>query len=284
MNTRRDFFKLGLIATPAARLFAKSESKVRGVMIGVQSYSFRDRPLDQAIKDIAGVGLSYCELSQGHVEPKEENREQIRKWRETVSIPEFFGSIGRQFRDAGIRVYAYNYSFRDDFSDKEIERGFEMAKGLGAKAITASSNVDMAKRIDPYARRFKMMVGMHNHDSMKPNEFSTPEDFAAAMRGESKYIGVNLDVGHFTAANFDPVKYIEEHHDRIVTLHIKDRKKNHGENFPFGEGETPIREVLKVLESKKYRIPAMIEYEYNGTDPVAEVRRSYEYMRKALET
>ncbi len=284
MNTRRDFFKLGLIAAPAARLFAKPESKVRGVMIGVQSYSFRDRPLDQAIKDMADIGLSYCELWDGHVEPKEESRDQIRKWRETVSIPEFFGSIGKQFRNAGIEVYAYNYSFRDDFSDKEIERGFEMARGLGAKAITASSNVDMAKRIDPYARKFKMMVGMHNHDSMKPNEFSTPDDFAAAMRGESKYIGVNLDIGHFTAANFDPVKYIEEHHDRIVTLHIKDRKKNHGENMPFGEGETPIREVLKLLETKKYPIPAMIEYEYEGTDPVAEVRKSYDYMRKALET
>jgi sugar phosphate isomerase/epimerase len=52
--------------------------------------------------------------------------------------------------------------------------------------------------------------------------------------------------------------------------------------MPFGEGDTPIKEVLQLLKTKKYRIPANIEYEYKGGDTVAEVRKCYEYCRQAL--
>ncbi len=117
---------------------------------------------------------------------------------------------------------------------------------------------------------------------MKANEFNTPQSFADAMTGTSKYIAINLDIGHFTAAGFDPVQFLEQHHDRIVTLHLKDRKKNQGPNMPFGEGETNIKGVLKLLEEKKYPIPAMIEYEYKGTDPIAEVKKCYAYCRSML--
>jgi len=127
-----------------------------------------------------------------------------------------------------------------------------------------------------------MMVGMHNHSNIKPNEFARPEDFEEAMRGESNYIGVNLDIGHFVAAGYDPVEYIEKHHDRIVIIHLKDRKKNQGANLPFGQGDTPIRECLQLLRTRKWKIPAVIEYEYKGADTVEEVRKCYEYCRKAL--
>ena len=113
---------------------------------------------------------------------------------------------------------------------------------------------------------------MHNHSNIKPNEFARPEDFAEAMKGMSEYICINLDIGHFTAANFDPVDYLDKNAARIVTLHIKDRKKDQGANLPFGEGDTKIKEVLQLLKTRRYPIPAMIEYEYKGAgSPVEEV-------------
>jgi sugar phosphate isomerase/epimerase len=293
--TRREWNRLALTGLAASlvpvytRGADKPDSKFKGVQIGVQSYSFRTLSLDDAIKAMVDVGLSSCELWQGHVEPprdrlaKESNpREALRKWRLTVPLDEF-KAIRTKFDRAGIDLYAFNISFQDHFTDDEIERGFEMAKALGAKVITASSNLNTVKRIDVFAKKAKMRVGMHNHSRISPNEFATPENFAEAMNGTSKYIAVNLDIGHFTAANFDAVDYLKKHHDRIVTLHIKDRKRNQGDNVEFGQGDTPIREVLATLRQNKWKIPANIEYEYRGTSAVEEVRKCVAYCRQALE-
>ena len=280
MLSRRIFNRLALAAVPASLALAKPNSKIGGVQIGVQSYSFRDRPLEEAIKGMVEVGLSECELWQGHLEPQRTSREDLRKWRTSVSMDVFRG-VKKKFDDAGVRLYAYNYSFRADFNDEEMARGFEMAKALGVTRITASSTVPIAKRIDEFAAKAKIVVAVHNHSNMAPGEFATPQSFAEAMAG-NKYIGINLDIGHFTAANFDAVDFLRQHHEHIVTLHIKDRKKNQGPNVPLGQGDTPIKEVLQLLKTNRWAIPANIEYEYSGAETVAEVKKCYEYCKNAL--
>jgi sugar phosphate isomerase/epimerase len=207
--SRRDAGKLVIGASIGSLLgqqaFLGAErinSVVRGVQIGAQSYSFRDRPLAAAIQGYRAVGLGECELFEGHIQPDEEktSRENLRRWRLTVPLSRFH-RIRRQFDDAGVLLYAYNYSFRKDYTDAEIERGFQMAEALGLKYITASSNVSAAPRVDAYAKKYKIIVGFHGHDDTKdPDEFSTAETFSRAMQGASEYIGVNLDIGHFTAA------------------------------------------------------------------------------------
>jgi sugar phosphate isomerase/epimerase len=282
--TRRRFTRVSLGAAAAVitgGAAPRINSTVHGVILGVQSYSFRTLPVDKAIEARASIGLGECELYQGHIEPRGVPREELRKWRLSVSLDEF-KNLGKKFRDAGIDLYAYNYSFRNDFTDEEIDRGFQMAKALGAKVLTASATVDVAERVDRYAQKYRMRVGMHNHSNLKPNEFASPESFAAAQKGRSKYIAINLDIGHFTAANFDAVQFLSEHAADIVTLHIKDRKKNQGPNLPFGQGDTPIKEVLHLLRDRKLKIPANIEYEYKGEDAVAEVRKCFEYCKAAL--
>ena len=272
--TRREFGSLPLAAWAP-------DSRVSGVRIGAQSYSFRDRPLAEAVDALRQVGLTVCELWQGHVEPRTKDREELRRWRTSTPL-DHFQDVRRRFRDAGIDLYAYNYSFRDDFSDEEIARGFEMARAMRVKALTASATVSAARRVAPYSLKHKVVVAMHNHSNVKdPNEFATPESFEQAL-DYSRYFAINLDVGHFFAAGFDPVAFIEKHHSHIVTLHLKDRKANQGSNVPFGEGDTPVKEVLLLLRKNKYRIPAMIEYEYKGGDAIAEVRRCYEYCKQAL--
>ncbi len=276
MYTRRTFTTSLL----AASAFA---AKPTGVIMGAQTYSLRDRDADKAILALNELQINTVEMWSGHAEPfsGKVDREEVRKWRLSVPLTHFT-DIRKKFNDKGITIHAYNYSFREDFTDPEIARGFEFANALGAKIITASSNVTTAKRVDPFAKKAKIRVGMHNHSRVVANEFATPENFLDAMNGMSKFICINLDIGHFTAANFDPVDFLSKWHKRIVTLHIKDRRKNQGPNVVFGEGDTPIKATLQWLKQNNSSIPANIEYEYRGADTVAEMRRCIEYMRQVV--
>lgn len=330
MVSRRDFGKIVLAGLPLSVAMAQITPKINGVRIGVQSYSFRTMPLDDAIKAMSSIGIGECELFAGHVEPgqtfgpggpggpgaarppqaaggppaggppqgpppggggrqmtpearaaQQKRREELRNWRLTVPM-DHFKDIRKKFDAAGIKLQSYNYSFNDSFTDEEIDRGFLMAQALGVKFITASSTLTSAKRVAPFADKHKMIVSMHGHSNITdPNEFAKPESFAQAI-GLSKYFAINLDIGHFFAAGYDPVAYLEEHHAHITNLHLKDRKKDNGPNTPWGEGDTPIKQVLQLLKKKKYDIPANIEYEYRGADTVAEVRKCFQYIKDAL--
>lgn len=284
MFSRRDLGRYLAASLPAVPVMAKIDSRISGVMIGAQSYSFRDRPLDAALQGYVDCGIGYCELYSGHAEPRDLKGEALSKWRESVPL-EHFREIRSRFDRAGVELYAFNYSFRKDFSDREIERGFEFGKALGVKCLTASANVSVAKRIDPFAKKYKLPVGMHNHSRKTADEFARPEDFAEAMKGMSKYIAINLDIGHFWAAGYDPVSYLKEHHQHIVTLHMKDRPREgqgRANVLPFGEGTTPVKEVMQVLKTNKWSIPAMIEYEYKGGDTVEEVKKCFAYLKSTL--
>jgi sugar phosphate isomerase/epimerase len=284
MLSRRDLGKLALSAAAAALgSAARIDSTFGGVRVGVQTYSFRDRPLDEAIAAMRTIGFGYAELSARHVQPGDPAAE--REWR-TAAPLEDFRRVRRTFDDAGIVLYAYTYNIREDFTDDEIEYGFKMARSLGVSRLNSSAKVSSAARVDRFAQAYKIQAGMHNHASMAPNEFSTPADFKKAMEGRSRYLCMNLDIGHFTAAGFDPVSFLEENHHRITTLHVKDRKRNRdgeqGENVPLGQGDTPVKEVLRLMKRKKYPIPAMIEYEYRGADTIVEVRRCLDYIKDVL--
>ena len=195
-----------------------------------------------------------------------------------------FKHVRKKFDTAGIQLQLLCFNMNEAITDDEIEYAFQMAKALGVKAISCSTQVTVSKRIAPFADKHKMMFGFHGHDATwDPNEFATPESFATAL-AYSKYFGINLDIGHFTSGNYDPVAYIKEHHARITNLHLKDRKRDHGGNVPWGQGDTPIKEVLLLLKKEKYPIPANIEYEYGkpGMDTVTEVTKCLQYCKDVL--
>jgi sugar phosphate isomerase/epimerase len=206
---------------------------------------------------------------------------ELRKWRMSATEATF-KPVKKKIEDAGIdlRILCYNMNVNST-KDDEIEYGFMMAKALGVKVMSTSTQVSMAKRTAPFADKHKIYLAYHGHDQTKnPDEVSSPDTFATILAA-SKYHAINLDIGHFTAANFDPVAYIQEHHDRITHLHLKDRKKDHGDNVPWGQGDTPIKAVLQLLRDKKYNIPGNIEFEYQG-DPMVEIPKCVQYAKEAL--
>lgn len=295
---RRDFVKMAA-AVPLSMVLPKIDSVVNGVRLGTITYSFRELPrtpgaadaVDVMIDALTECGIGEIELFAPHIEPAiaggrggeaQRAREELRRWR--LSTPAgHFESVRKRFDDAGITLFAYTVNFRNDFTDEELDKAFEQAKALGVGVIAASTQLSVAQRLVPFVEKHKIYVAVHGHSNVQdPNEFAAPESFSRAL-AMSQYFKINLDIGHFTAANFDAVQYIRDNHDHITHLHVKDRKKNQGANVPWGEGDTPIKEVLALLKEKKYPIRAFLEYEHRGTGtPVEEVKKCMGYMRQAL--
>ncbi len=228
-------------------------------------------------------------LSPEQQEQQRQYLESMKKWRMSTSAGTFH-AVRKQFDDAGIDLRILCFNQRMNATDDEIDYAFQMARALGVSAISSSSTVSFARRVAPFAEKYKMMWAGHGHDNVNdPEEFATPKSFETIM-SFSKYIGVNLDIGHFTAAGFDAVSYVKQIHDRITNLHLKDRKKpvpggGRPANLPWGQGDTPIKEVLRLMARERYTFPANIELEYpipEGSDRVTEMKKCLQYCRDAL--
>ncbi len=285
--TRREFGKLSLAAGWAG---LQPDAAVNGVHLGVQTYSFRNIPrgadgdgIGPVIAAMRACGLVDCELYGPQIAPESLTRDQLRAWRVKTPMNDYRG-VRQRFADAGLTIYAYNYSPKADYTDEELDLGFQTAKALGARIITSSTTLDVAKRIRAFAESHRMVVAMHGHSNTSdPNEFATPQSFTAAL-GMSRYFKINLDIGHFTAAGFDAVAYLGEHHADITNLHIKDMLWRKPESYvPWGTGDTPIRAVLQLLKRERWPIRAYLEYEYpSARTPIEEVKTCLAFAKGAL--
>ena len=311
MQTRRDFVKLAVAGclrdlpsrrTAGGRRRHRLARGRRDAGRAVLQLSRRCRAMRAAtrsaplIKAFTAVGLGDCELWAPQIEPaptrgsagarrtrprcsgraRRRARPCARGASKRPSLT--FAGIKKRFDDAGITIHAFNYSFNDvvlrrgnrtrlrDRQGPRRRRHHGVHHAVGGEASRA------VRREAPDGRGDAQPL-----EHQDPNEFATPESFAAA-RKLSPFFKVNLDIGHFTAANYDAVAYIREHHDAITNLHIKDRKRNQGDNVPWGTGDTPIREVLQLLKKERWPIRAHVEYEYRGAkSPVEEVTECAAY-------
>ncbi|CAN5168470.1 hypothetical protein BH23BAC1_BH23BAC1_22890 [soil metagenome] len=214
----------------------------------------------------------------------EANNKKVAAWRSSVSMDKF-SQLKKMYKDAGVTIYAFKPgAFGKNNSDAEIEYGLKGAKTLGASHVTLEhpSDDEHTRRLGKFADKHKVYVAYHGHEQQ------TPTFWDVALE-QSKYNALNFDLGHYVAAgNPDPLELIKDKHSRILSMHTKDRQTpaNGKGNLPFGQGDTPIVEVLQLIRDQKYKFPATIELEYEipqGSDAVKEVQKCLEYCRKALE-
>jgi sugar phosphate isomerase/epimerase len=308
--SRRAFSRLSLAALGSALVAdqllaadaAKPNSKVNGVQLGINvPYSFSN-PLmsgEEILKTCVQLGFSGVELRTQPVErflgapealvsPKNTvsggsasaNAEEFAKWRKSVSM-ERVKEFRKLYEDAGVLIEIVKVDGIFKMSDAELDYVFNLAKALGGRAISTeiSKKDDDHKRVGAFADKHQLMVGYHGHAETSPEDWEKAFSFA-------KFNGANVDLGHFVAGNnTSPAPFIKEHHARVTHVHLKDRKKNKGQNFPFGEGDTPIKEVLQLIRDNKWPIQGTIEFEYKipaGSDRMTEIARALKYCRDAL--
>ena len=272
----------------------KPNSVFNGVRIGCITYSYRGEinSAEDTLKALIQDGLSEVEMMGGPVEtftgirgggrggrgggaeqpppPTDAQREsQLAKCRE----------LRKLYNDAGVNIHLHKIGFGQ--SDEEIDFNFEVAKALGCKGITTERSDSMAKKLAPFADKHKIWVGFHNHTNNYP-----ALEKADPLLEYGQFVGFNFDVGHYFAGTkgLSPIPVLEKYHDRIVSLHLKDRTADGG-NLPWGQGKTPIKEILQLMKKEQWTFPADIEVEYKipeGSSAVAEVAKCLQYCKEAL--
>lgn len=315
---RRDAIRaaVGMFAAAGLPAQAKPNSKFNGVQVGLNvPYSFHkmDETGDEILNQMIKLDLSAAELRSQPVEgfigippeavvpalpgrgkpamtPEQEaarNKaiDELRKWRLAApsgKIKEF----RKKYEDAGVLIQVVKFDGIDKYTDDEIDYAFNMVKLLGANAMSCEIPLSQTKRLGEFAAKHKIMVGYHGHTNItSPEAFGKPSSWETAFT-YSKYNGANIDLGHFTAANnVSPAAFLEKYTDRITHVHVKDRKFNNGPNVPFGQGDTPIRAILREMRDKKWKFQATIEFEYTvpeGSDTMTEIGKCVAYCKECL--
>ena len=297
-STRREFLSsaaaiaagLALPRHVLAAESAKPNSVINGVRIGCISYSYRSMATsaEDTLKALLADGLSEVELMGGAIQqyagigvPRTaagapaakvtdaDREKQLEKCRE----------LRKMYNDAGVNIHLHKLGF--GASDEEIEFNFLIAKALGCVGITTERNDMLARRAAPFAEKHKIWVAFHNHTTNIP-VIDKPDP----LLDFGNYIGFNVDIGHYVAGSkgLSPIPVLEKYHARILNLHLKDRTADGG-NLAWGQGQTPIKEVLQLMKKEKWTFPADIELEYkipDGSDAVKEVAKCVQYCREAL--
>ena len=195
-----------------------------------------------------------------------------------------FEGVRKMFNDAGVDIHIAKFS-PGRWSDEEVDYAFRAAKALGAKGVSEEIGEEACKKMAPFAEKYGLYAIFHQH-----MQFATPGFSYDTFMAISPAIRFNFDAGHFFGSTgIHPNTIIEKYHDRIVSIHIKDKTGPKADpantNQVWGQGEMPLAEVLLLLKKEKWPIYADIELEYPvpaGSDAVKEVAKCVEYCKKAL--
>lgn len=267
-QTRRDWLKragLGVLGGAALGRVAGAAALVQEYgpfKMGIQSYSLRHFPVDEALAKTKDLGLHYWESYSAHIPP------------DPRSAPE------ARLRAAGFGVSVNGFGVVRFTADHDANRKlFEFGKALGVSYLSADPTPDAFDSLDKLVEEYGIPVGIHNHGP--GHHFEKIATIMLAIEDHSPKIGCCIDTGHFLRSREDPVEAAVVFKNRIYGVHLKDVKD--ATTFTvLGEGDLKTAELLSELARQKYDYCLALEYEEKPEDPIADIQACLKATRAAL--
>ncbi|HEX6924369.1 MAG TPA: sugar phosphate isomerase/epimerase [Longimicrobiaceae bacterium] len=292
------------------------DSKFGGVQIGAITYSFRSLPssAEQLLGYLVECGISSTELMgdpileylgapttdappqraiermsdpderEAALRAREAHEEELRRWYASPPM-EKLAALRRMYNDAGVTIHLAKFAPGSD--PHAAEFAYRAAAALGARGVTNEIGEEACRVQGPVAARHGLTAAMHNHGQPSDPDFPGFDHFLAISPG----VSLNLDFGHYYGfTGRSPLPEIERLHDRITSMHMKDKAAppapgQSGDNLPWGQGSTPIADVLRLVQRAGYPINCDIELEYEipaGSNAIEEVKKCVEFCREVL--
>ena len=94
---------------------------------------------------------------------------------------------------------------------------------------------------------------------------------------DSKYFGINYDIGNSASLGFNPIEEFEAYGSRILNVHVKDRGLG-GSTVPLGEGAADFKTIFKLLKDLNYSGNLIMQTARSSEGEHAEVLIKYRKM------
>ncbi len=239
------------------------------------------------------------ELTPEEQAAQEQYNAEIAAWRQSEGTPEKYAAIRKLFNDAGVGIHIYKWTAGN--SEEELDYSFKVAKALGAVGITTEgprqpndeAAYSQVQTMGAVAEQNGMYAILHNHGQYHD---MTIEDIEGIL-DLSPAVRLNFDCGHYFGFGYDStgevdvIQFIEHFAgmDKIVSIHCKDKTGPNtdppNQNQVWGQGDTPLEDILLLVKNKYPNIYCDIELEYpvpEDSDAVAEVAKCVEYAKNIL--
>jgi inosose dehydratase len=274
--SRRSFLGVAAGAAGAALLgpsrfvSCQESSEFPGFLIGIQSYSLRGFPVDQAIQHAADLGFAHMEFFGDHF-PLNSTPEQITAMQEKMA--------SHNLKIAGHGVNGFG-------GDHEANRAiFEFAKQAGIKNISADPSPEAFDSLDKLVAEYDIRIAIHNHGPSA--RYDRVVDVLKAIEGHDPRIGACADLGHYIRSGEDPVEVIRVLKGRLYGIHLKDfaEQKAETKGVILGQGHLNVEAVFRALKDVNFPIDGCLslEYEENPSDPIADIRECLAIAKEAAQ-
>ena len=221
---------------------------------------------------------------------QEKYNKELAEFRKSSAAIDGWKELGKKLREAGINVHLLKFEAGN--TDELLDYSFAAANALGAKGITTEGSAEKCASFGKIAQRNGSLAVYHNHGQYANLSIAEIErwlDMSPANR-------LNFDAPHYFGFGYEdgpklnPMEFIDYFHDRIVSIHIKDKTsfKNpyqSNQNQVWGQGETPLKEILELVRDKYPYINCDVELEYvvpQWSTPEREIATCVKYCRQIL--
>jgi sugar phosphate isomerase/epimerase len=274
---RRSFLAAATAAVLLPKLAHAAEVKPFGEFtVGIQTYTFRKFDLEQTLKRMKSLGLSYGEFYRGHIP--------------TDTKPEKLKEIKKLLGEYGVTPIAFGV---EGFSKKhdDNKKKFEFAAALGVKHLSADPDPDSFDSLDKLCEEYKISIAIHPHgpSGKTMHRWKSADFILKAVKDHHKLIGTCLDTGHIIRSaqldvNLDPAEEVKVMGARNFGMHLKDHDNKRKTDVVFGDptGVLNVTSVLKALQAAKFTGYIAIEYEANENEPTEDVKKCLDYMKAAI--
>lgn len=176
--------------------------------LGLQSWTCRNMDFEQLVAFAKKHGITQLELYGKHLDPKAPREENLRKL--------------EALKQNGLT--AYSIGVCGTSMDKEENRAlFELAKLFGMKVIIVEPGEPAQWDVlEQLVKEYDIKLAIHNHGT--GTTYGNPAVVKHVLATRDPRIGVCMDIGWVTAAEFDAETVFRNYGDRVFDMHLKDKR------------------------------------------------------------